>query len=566
MKRHLLATFVAAALCGSAAQAAVITPVNLDPANQGLNDPTPRAPEGSNPGTTVGEQRRIAYQFAADLWGSTLRSDVEIRVGASFQPLACTATGGTLGSAGPWWIWQSPDFPVAGAWYHIALADAIAGSNLMLGDPAYTAPDDIEINSRFNANLGSPGCLENSGWYYGLDGNTPAGRISFLDVVMHEIGHGLGFSGFVGYTSGVLGERVGTPGVNDVYTHNAFDNFKALRFDDAAMSNADRAAALRTPGRTVWDGAKVTGNVPLVLDQLVLLRASGALTADYGYGTASFGPAATPANFSGALALANDGAGPDSADACDPLPTGSLSGKIAFINRGGPPAPAPACGFEKKAVNAESAGAIAVIIGNVATSSTPGTPPGMADDPTLTANVPTLSLNLADANAVRAALAGGAVNVALGPVPGRLAGADVAGRAQLYTPTTVAGGSTFSHFDTALTPNALMEPAINDSLASNVMVDLTLDLFADEGWSVNTGNARIGRCETALPLSQDGGLISGANIRAHDRLCRATSANHGQYVNCMKTQADALQSLGLINAYQRASVVKCAAQNSKPGN
>lgn len=553
MKRLLLSAFVAAALCGTAAQAAVITPVNLDPAGQGLNDPTPRAPEGGNPGATVGEQRRIAYRFAADLWGSLLKSDVEIRVGASFQPLACTATSGTLGSAGAWWIWQSPDFPLPGAWYHIALADSLAGSNLMAGDPSYVAPDDIEIGSRFNANLGSPGCLETSGWYYGLDGNTPAGKISFLDVVMHEIGHGLGFSGFVGYSSGVLGERVGTPGVNDIYTHNAFDNVKNLRFDNAGMTNADRAAALKTPGRTVWDGANVTANVPLVLDDLVLLKASGALTANYTFGTASFGAAPTPASFSGTLALANDGTGADTADACEALPAGSLAGKIAFVNRG-------TCGFEAKALNAETAGAIGVIIGNVATSSTPGTAPGMADDPTITANVPTVSLNLADANAVRTALSGGSIDVALGTVPGRLAGADVGGRAQLYTPTTVAGGSTFSHFDTALTPNALMEPAINDSLASNYLVDLTLDLFADEGWNVNSDNARIGKCETALPLSEDGGLIPGANIQAQDRICRSTSGNHGQYVNCMKDKADALQAQGLINAYQRASVTRCAAR------
>lgn len=175
MKTRLLAACVLAGLLVAAtAHAAVITPLNRDPAGSGLNDPTAAAPVGGNPGTTIGEQRRIAYQFAADLWGAVLQSNVEIRVAASFQPLSCTATAGVLGSAGPWHVFREFDnAPLAGAWYHSALADAFAGEDLAAGEPA---PDDIDINSRFNANLGTPGCLQASGWYYGLDGNTPGGR------------------------------------------------------------------------------------------------------------------------------------------------------------------------------------------------------------------------------------------------------------------------------------------------------------------------------------------------------------------------------------------------------
>src|SRR5690606_27869161 len=135
-----------------------------------------------------------AYQFAADLWGAVLESDVDINVRAQFTPLNCDATSGVLGSAGTRQIFG--DFPngIDGVAYGGALANALAGEDL---DPV-----EDEINSNFNANLGSPGCLETSGWYYGLDGNTPAGMINFLDVVMHEIGHGLNFQGFYNLTSG----------------------------------------------------------------------------------------------------------------------------------------------------------------------------------------------------------------------------------------------------------------------------------------------------------------------------------------------------------------------------
>ena len=33
-------------------------------------------------------------------------------------------------------------------------------------------------------------------WYFGTDGNTPSRRRDFVSVVLHEIGHGLGFISF----------------------------------------------------------------------------------------------------------------------------------------------------------------------------------------------------------------------------------------------------------------------------------------------------------------------------------------------------------------------------------
>jgi hypothetical protein len=58
----------------------------------------------------------------------------------------------------------------------------------------------------------------------------------------------------------------------------------------------------------------------------------------------------------GALALVNDGAAPTT-DACTSLPAGSMSGKIALIDRG-------TCDFVTKVKNAQTAGAIAAIIAN----------------------------------------------------------------------------------------------------------------------------------------------------------------------------------------------------------
>ena len=274
MNKCLLASALGLLLASAGAHAAVtIQVVNQDPAGQGLNDPRAANPVGGNPGTTVGQQRQIVYRFAADLLGSVLTSNVPVKVGASFQPLTCNATGGTLGSAGAYWVTATPPAGTApGMIFHGALGNALAGSNLFPGAP-------VDVSSRFNANLGGQNpdgtpCMTGSGWYYGLDGNTPAGQINFLDVVLHEIAHGVGFSGFVGYSSGVLGERTGISnyrGYSDVYTTNAISNLTGRGFDDPATTAAERALAIRTRGAPAWRGAATTAQVPLWL----LVRAKG---------------------------------------------------------------------------------------------------------------------------------------------------------------------------------------------------------------------------------------------------------------------------------------------------
>jgi hypothetical protein len=76
------------------------------------------------------------------------------------------------------------------------------------------------------------------------------------------------------------------------------------------------------------------------------------------------------------------------------------------------------------------------------------------------------------------------ISVALQESATQLSGADAAGRVSLYAPSTLALGSTFSHFDVSLAPNALMEPFINDDLDAATDLDLTPALFKDLGWTL----------------------------------------------------------------------------------
>src|SRR5438477_11668090 len=79
------ALVLVAAAGQSARAAATIVIQNNDQPNVGFNDPTAAAPVGNNTGTTVGQQRLNAFQFAANLWGATLNSNVTITIKASWS-------------------------------------------------------------------------------------------------------------------------------------------------------------------------------------------------------------------------------------------------------------------------------------------------------------------------------------------------------------------------------------------------------------------------------------------------------------------------------------------------
>src|SRR5262249_1809840 len=132
--RHLRftgASLLASLLLAGAASAATVVIQNVDGAGEGFNDPTPVAPVGGNPGTTLGAQRLNAFTFAANLWGARLQSSVTILVQAKMDPQTCTASSAILGSAGTVSVFRDfTNAPVAATWYNGSLANARAGSDL----------------------------------------------------------------------------------------------------------------------------------------------------------------------------------------------------------------------------------------------------------------------------------------------------------------------------------------------------------------------------------------------------------------------------------------------------
>ncbi len=117
-------------------------------------------------------EAREAFQHAVDLWASRIESDVPIEIEANWSALE----DNVLGSAGPQYL---DDANTGNTWYAAALANAIRGRD--------DFPARVDILANFNNDFDN--------WYFGLDGQTPAGMIDFVTVVLHEIGHGLGFVG-----------------------------------------------------------------------------------------------------------------------------------------------------------------------------------------------------------------------------------------------------------------------------------------------------------------------------------------------------------------------------------
>ena len=192
------------AMTAAAVQAANIVIIPNDLSGEGLNDVTEVDPIGFNEEPTLGKQRLVALQHAADIWGSLLDSDVTIEVLVSFDPLPCDSNSAVLGAAGP--NCAHADFDGAlrsGTIYPPALANKLAGTDLCPpASDCICGPEDIV--AFFNSSVDTT-CPTRQTFYYGLDARPDSGQeFDFVTVALHEIGHGLGFLTFV---DGETGQR-----------------------------------------------------------------------------------------------------------------------------------------------------------------------------------------------------------------------------------------------------------------------------------------------------------------------------------------------------------------------
>lgn len=215
-------------------------------------------------------QATTAFQSAVDAWAMSIDSDQPIYVAAVFQQLGQDV----LGSAGPTAIYANAAGLTRDTWYGNALADKLAGEDL---DPV-----SYDIIARFSTVFPN--------WYFGTDGNTPAGDFDFKTVVLHELCHGLGFFGsmFVDNATGIgdWGFSIPEPVYPAIYDllhstsdgksilkENKYPNF-SIELGDALMSGTLTCSGSTIKKVTKGSGAEIFtvldsdifGNIPGLTD------------------------------------------------------------------------------------------------------------------------------------------------------------------------------------------------------------------------------------------------------------------------------------------------------------
>ena len=147
------------------------------------------------------DSARAAFQRAVDIWSTLIISPVPIRIRATWRALGT----GVLGSASPATYIGAPDGSQrATTYYPVALAEKIARRNI-------NHPDSADIVANFSST---------NNWYLALDGKPVTGKYDLVTIVLHELGHGLGFTGGIRGNTSTQQAGIALPTVFDAYIEN----------------------------------------------------------------------------------------------------------------------------------------------------------------------------------------------------------------------------------------------------------------------------------------------------------------------------------------------------------
>lgn len=444
-----------------------------DPQGFGFRDTRAAAPMPGNNAITLGAQRRAVMDAAVAIWASRLDSRIPVRVNAEFDDLGC-GDEATLGLGGTTFISSSfLNAPVSNRNFPGSLATALRGQ--------YFAGFDAEMRVTFNARIDSGDCVDGvEGYWYGLDANTPPplGTISFLELVVHELGHGLGFQSL---TNRETREFLGSPPRADIWSDFLFGINEGQSW--VQMSAAQRRASSTSGSNLVWTGERAN------LRAAERLRPPGRVSAEppingqrhFPAWIQGYPPFLPLEGLTAAVALA-DGPGPAPASnpwhrnlACEPLSNASeVAGRIVLVKRGD-------CTFATKWQNVHDAGGAAILIidnqppganaierdRGIAVDRLLSTPIWLVGRDTgtrLRDNRNGLELTLGyDLNAPARGTNQGFINM------------------QAATENT---NSNVSHFASSMFPQSVMNPTLS-GIAYSGEVDFVVDLFEDIGWRNN---------------------------------------------------------------------------------
>jgi hypothetical protein len=184
---------------------------------------------------TFPEEAKAAFNAAAAIWANLLSSSVPITISACWSNLGSSSI---LGYSGGGSMYRNfTNAPLANTWYSSSLANALAGSDL--------GPSDYDMYITYNSNFT---------WYYGTDGATPSGQYDLMSVVLHEIAHGLNFSGTMSYSggSGSWGSSTGYPNIYDTFMRDGTANPGNLLINTSVYPNPSTALGSALTSQNIW--------------------------------------------------------------------------------------------------------------------------------------------------------------------------------------------------------------------------------------------------------------------------------------------------------------------------
>ncbi len=192
------------------------TPVNIamDEVNKVFTPPAAIVKQGLKSGGTDNtkitvtyfnfpEEAKAAFEYAVSIWEKSIVSPIPINIHANWDKLS----DNLLGNGKPSVFYRNfKGAPKTNIFYPVALVEKITGKE-------YNSNTDADISCSFN---------KSKPWYFGTDGKTPATQYDFVTAVLHEIGHGLGISGFFTFENGIgkYSNSSNSPGIYDYFIFN----------------------------------------------------------------------------------------------------------------------------------------------------------------------------------------------------------------------------------------------------------------------------------------------------------------------------------------------------------
>jgi hypothetical protein len=143
------------------------------------------------------ESAKTAFNYAANIWATTITSSVPITINACWASLDSSST---LGYSGSYSYKNFPGAPLTNTWYSSSLVNSLYGSNY--------SPSEFDIHITYNTNFS---------WYYGTDAKPTTGTYDLVTVAAHEIAHGLNFSGTAKVVNGIGSYGLGIPLYPNIY-------------------------------------------------------------------------------------------------------------------------------------------------------------------------------------------------------------------------------------------------------------------------------------------------------------------------------------------------------------